>query len=50
MIQQHITEYRKQLESAQRQVIALTGAIQALERLLNEQEATHGDSANSDKE
>ena len=32
-IQQHLTEYRKQLESAQRQVVALTGAIQALERL-----------------
>ena len=41
-IQQHLTEYRKQLESAQRQVIALTGAIQALERLEREQEDDNG--------
>jgi uncharacterized coiled-coil protein SlyX len=42
-LQQHITEYRKQLETAQRQVVALTGAIQALERLEREQGEHDGD-------
>ena len=44
-LQQHINEYRKQLETAQRQVIALTGAIQAL---TNFQEALQN--ADSDQE
>ena len=33
----HITEYQKQIESLTRNIIALQGAIQALERLAKEQ-------------
>ena len=37
MIQEHLDEYRKQLSELQKQIIAITGAIQALERLQREQ-------------
>lgn len=48
MINQHLTEYRKQIEEHQRAIIALQGAIQALERLQKEQD--NGDKQNSDKD
>lgn len=35
-LQQHITEYREQIEEHRRAITALTGAIQALERLEKE--------------
>lgn len=35
-IDAHITEYRQQAEQLRRQLIALDGAVQALERLLKE--------------
>ncbi|MCH8517476.1 MAG: hypothetical protein LAT68_14215 [Cyclobacteriaceae bacterium] len=47
-LHEHLTEYRKQRDELQRQLIALTGAIQALERL--QQETTDGDEQNSDKD
>lgn len=46
-IDQHIQEYRQQQEQLRRQLIALDGAIQALERLKGE---TDGDSQNSRKD
>ena len=44
----HITEYQKQIEQHQRAIIALQGAIQALERL--QKEASDGDGQNSDQD
>lgn len=43
MIDQHITEYREQIEQHRRDIIALQGAIQALERLQKEQEGADGE-------
>ena len=43
----HLTEYRAQIEQLQRQIIALTGAIQALERLQKEEQ--NGDSQDSNQ-
>ena len=45
MIIDHLQEYRQQLEQVERQAAALRGAIQALERL--QQEEQSGDSQNS---
>lgn len=45
-IKQHLTEYRAQIEEHRRAIIALTGAIQALERLLqddNDKETADGE-------
>lgn len=40
----HIDEYRKQIEQHRQAIAALTGAIQALERVQNEtEEAKDGD-------
>jgi len=39
MIEKHIEEYKKQIEEHRHAIIALTGAIQALERLQKEQNA-----------
>ena len=47
-LSQHITEYQKQIEQHQRAIIALQGAIQALERL--QKEASDGDGQNSDQD
>jgi hypothetical protein len=38
MIEQHINEYQRQIEQHQQAIIALTGAIQALERIQKEQD------------
>lgn len=48
-ITQHITEYRQQIEQHQRAIIALNGAIQALERLQQE-EAKNGEAQDSDQD
>ena len=48
MIKTHIDEYKRELEQHQRAIIALTGAIQALERLQKETE--DGDIPNSNKD
>lgn len=52
IINQHIEEYRKQIEEHQRAIIALNGAIQALERLGQEttQEDESGDTTIRDQE
>ena len=49
---EHITEYKQQLEQHQRAIIALTGAIQALERLQTEteKETEDGDITHSNKD
>ena len=39
MIEDYLKEYREQYKQAQMQVVALSGAIQALERLLQEEES-----------
>lgn len=36
-VREQLEEYRRQYEQAQQRVLALSGAIQALERLLEEQ-------------
>lgn len=38
ILRDHITEYQQQIEQHQQTIIALQGAIQALERLQKEQE------------
>jgi hypothetical protein len=48
-IEQHLTEYHAQIEEHRRAIIALTGAIQALERLQKE-EADNGDTTIRDTE
>lgn len=48
VIAQQIDEYRKQIEQHQRDVIALTGAIQALQRLQKEQETETQDPKESE--
>ena len=45
-INAHIEEYRQQIEQHRQAIIALNGAIQALERL--QKEASDGDGKNSD--
>ena len=52
MIQAHIDEYKRELEQHQRAIIALTGAIQALERLQTEteKETEDGDITHSNKD
>ena len=45
-ITNHIAEYREQIEQHKRDIIALNGAIQALQRL--QKEASDGDGKNSD--
>ena len=47
MTTKHITEYKQQIEEHQRAIIALNGAIQALERLEKEQEEQIGDEQDS---
>ena len=37
-LEQHLNEYKEQYKQAQMQVVALQGAIQAVERLLQEEE------------
>ena len=48
----NLTEYKRELEQHQRAIIALTGAIQALERLQTEteKETEDGDIPNSNKD
>jgi hypothetical protein len=48
-VQKHLTEYHAQIEEHRRAIIALTGAIQALERLQKE-EADNGDTTIRDTE
>ena len=38
-VKEHIEEYKKQIESFTRNIIALQGAVQALERLAKEEES-----------
>lgn len=45
-IHEHIQEYRAQQEQLKRQLAALEGAIQALERLQKNQEAKDGSEEN----
>ena len=47
MIKTHIDEYKRELEQHQRAIIALTGAIQALERLQTETEKEAEDGADT---
>jgi uncharacterized protein (DUF342 family) len=50
-LQQHLTEYRSQIEEHRRAIIALTGAVQALERLEQEsKEAESGDTTIRDQD
>ena len=48
MLEQHIDEYKQQRVQLQRRLDALDGAIQALERLRDEQEADGGNRTDSD--
>jgi uncharacterized protein (DUF342 family) len=49
-IKAHLQEYREQIEEHRRAIIALTGAIQALERLQKETETEEGDNNSGNPE